>query len=276
MSGFQHVMSSKPVVALVKVGATIFLAITLLAAGFAACLIPQATETMANAYVDTDYSALSHDDLVRGAIATRDYSFFGHDKHELLATIYEMNQDYVSSGKAYAKSKVAPDIDLDVDAHALSTEALEAALYPADESYVLTEDAITHLDDVYNVAAIAYPVLVIVALLCIAAFAHVVFYRGWRGVSLPFIIGGGILLVLFAILGGWALADFYTMFNALHSLLFSNGSWLFSYDSLLICMLPQDFWVGLGAIWLGVTVALSILCVVIGIVLRKRCVEVKE
>ena len=77
-------------------------------------------------------------------------------------------------------------------------------------------------------------------------------------------------MVLLVALVVWAIVDFYTMFNMLHSLFFSSGSWLFPYDSLLICALPEQFWMAMGVIWLVITVFLSIIFIIIGAKLRKR------
>ena len=43
-----------------------------------------------------------------------------------------------------------------------------------------------------------------------------------------------------------------------------------SWDSLLICMYPPEFWLGMGAVWLAVTVAACAVCFIMGKLMRKR------
>ena len=270
MATLKGIMGSKPVVALVRAGATLFLAITLVAAGFVACLLPQTTAILADRTVNTELSSFDHDELVKGALATRDYSFFAHDKHALLATIYEMNQGLLASGFTYPSYLKHPKIDTTANAQSMTTEQLQNALYSSNEVYSLDDEAISHLDDVYNVAHIAFIVLGVIVILAIAATAHVVFYRRWRGAWSIFAFAGGGLLVLFIALGIAAAVDFTSFFATFHSFFFTEGSWVFSIDSLLICMLPQGFWIGMGGVWLAVTVLLSALSLFLGVMLRKR------
>lgn len=113
----------------------------------------------------------------------------------------------------------------------------------------LTADAISHLDDVYRVACVAKPALVIVAMLCIAGLAHVAVRIGRRALGRTLIAGGGLVLAAFCALGAWAAIDFDGLFAAFHSLFFQAGTWTFPYDSLLITLYPTAFWMGMGGIW---------------------------
>ncbi len=268
-------------VRLVSIGASVFLFIVLVALGFCACLLPSATSTFAKQAENTYASLFSKDALVSGANATREYTFFSHDKHKLLEVIYEMNQGLVrennetnenveSSKNSQTTLRGAPKIDVDADASALSEEELENTLLSANEKYVLTNSAISHLDDVYRVMQIVYPTLAIIFLLCVASFAHVIFYRGCSAAATPLIRSGIGVLLLLLLLGIWALIDFYGMFNALHSIIFSNNTWLFSPDSLLICMLPQDFWIKMGALWLSISTFGAILSIFCGVLLKNK------
>ena len=68
----------------------------------------------------------------------------------------------------------------------------------------------------------------------------------------------------------WAALDFNGLFAAFHAVLFPQGNWMFSYDSLLIGMYPLDFWMGMAGIWFATTLVLSILAIVVGATLRRR------
>ena len=84
------------------------------------------------------------------------------------------------------------------------------------------------------------------------------------------LLGAGIIvLVAFVGLGAWAAISFDSFFTTFHSLFFSQGNWTFPYDSLLICALPTEFWMGMGVVWLAVSFAVSILSIIIGRRLKK-------
>ncbi len=84
------------------------------------------------------------------------------------------------------------------------------------------------------------------------------------------VAAGTVVLVAFAGLGIWAAVNFAGFFAAFHGLFFSQGNWTFPYDSLLICSLPTEFWMGMGAIWLLVSVLASVLSIVVGLKVGKR------
>ena len=50
---------------------------------------------------------------------------------------------------------------------------------------------------------------------------------------------------------------------------FSQGNWMFYVDSLLICSLPTEFWMGMGVCWLVTSIAASTTSVLAGWRLRK-------
>lgn len=74
--------------------------------------------------------------------------------------------------------------------------------------------------------------------------------KGLRlGAALP------VLVIVLAVLV--ALLDFSAFFEAFHALFFSAGTWTFAYDSLLIRLFPQAFWVAIGVWTAGLVVAFS-------------------
>ena len=157
------------------------LAVTLVAAGFAACAaLPQTTELLANAFSgdgnpDTPFS---HDELVRAAVATRDYTVGSNDREAVFATLCDINN---SANTRYAEA--SPD---------------ELAVAP--EQYTLTSDALSHLDDVYRVVAAARIALAAVALLAVAACAHVAIRVGRRALGGVLSAAGAVVVAAFALL----------------------------------------------------------------------------
>ena len=77
------------------------------------------------------------------------------------------------------------------------------------------------------------------------------------------------VFAVFIALFVFAAIDFNRFFTLFHGVFFSQGNWTFPYDSLLICALPTEFWVGMGVVWLVVTALISILSIAIGARLRK-------
>ncbi|MDO4502904.1 MAG: DUF1461 domain-containing protein [Coriobacteriia bacterium] len=265
-------MGSTPVVALVKAGAALFLAVTFVAAGLLACTLPVTTEMLAARTADVSLSPFGQEQLINGAKAIRDYSFGSHDLRSLRVTQYQLNQELARERGAVspASLQLRPQVDPDADATQLTDEELTAPFAHASQRYCLDEAAISHLDDVHAVISTATPILVIIALLAVAAAAHVVFYRGWAALAPALLGAGGATLAAFVLLGIGAAVDFQGFFALFHSLFFEGQSWVFPYDSLLICCLPQGFWVGMGAVWLAVAAALSILSLILGTYLLKK------
>ena len=229
-------------------GSALLLAVTLIGAGFAAVAIPDAaTATLSRAFSGCDQpnTPFTTDELASIAIAGKHYTFDDNDREKLDAAIAEANVAAETDGRATA-----------------STRESAARSLPA--------DAISHLDDVYRVACVAKPALVIVAALCIAGLAHVAVRIGRRALGRTLMAGGGLVLAAFCALGAWAAIDFDGLFAAFHSLFFQAGTWTFPYDSLLITLYPTAFWMGMGGIWLAVTCGLSILAVLIGFTLGHK------
>jgi uncharacterized membrane protein len=46
-----------------------------------------------------------------------------------------------------------------------------------------------------------------------------------------------------------AVTDFESFFAAFHGVFFASGTWTFPYDSLLIRLFPEPFWIASGAAW---------------------------
>ena len=73
-----------------------------------------------------------------------------------------------------------------------------------------------------------------------------------------------VLAAFMAMCAIWAAVDFNGFFGVFHAVLFPQGNWTFPADSLLICMLPLNFWVSMGALWLAVTVLACIIAMLLG------------
>ena len=264
--------SSRIVTSVVAVISAAALAVSLIAAGFAACAVPDvSTKALASVYSTDGASPFTKDELVAAAVQTKHYTIDDNDKAAVYATIAAINAQEALAGTA---GKGAPKIDATANyaAGELSGEqvaALETAFAAASERYVLTPDAVNHLDDVFGVVQAAkWWLLAAVVAACVGCTATA--FRGGKRLLGRVLAGAGVsVLAVFALLAAWVAIDFDGFFAQFHSLFFAAGTWTFSWDSLLICMYPPEFWVGMGAIWLVVTVACCVVCITIGRLLRK-------
>ena len=264
--------SSRIVTSVVAVVSAAALAVSLIAAGFAACAVPDvSTKALASVYSTDGASPFTKDELVAAAVQTKHYTIDDNDKAAVYATIAAINAQEALAGTA---GKGAPKIDATANyaAGELSGEqvaALETAFDAASERYVLTPDAVNHLDDVFGVVQAAkWWLLAAVVAACVGCTATA--FRGGKRLLGRVLAGAGVsVLAVFALLAAWVAIDFDGFFAQFHSLFFAAGTWTFSWDSLLICMYPPEFWVGMGAIWLVVTVACCVVCITIGRLLRK-------
>ncbi|CAK7011912.1 MAG: hypothetical protein PEGG_00467 [Paraeggerthella hongkongensis] len=230
--------------------AAIALAVTFVAAGLGACCLPQTTGMLAGMFsgADNPSTPFSHDDLVQAAVATRDYTVGSNDREAVFAMLRDVNRN--------AQTPYA--------------EADETALAAAPDAYTLNPEALSHLDDVHRVIAAAGVAFAAVALAAVAFCVYLGIRAGKRAVGGALACAGIVVLAVFAALSAWVVVDFNGFFAAFHSLFFADGTWTFSYESLLITMYPPAFWMGMGAVWLTVTGALSLIAAFTGTALRRR------
>ena len=236
--------------ALARVVGALTLCALLVGAGLFACCLRPATSLIAQATSNYDDSPYSQEALVGLATLTRDYTVDGGERTAMLDTI------------AQAASDASPALKGAADK--------QAALASLGERYTLTDDALDHLDDVNRVIGATRIAFVVIGIACVAALAHVLVRCGKKSLGGVLMASGAAVIAVFALLALWVMIDFNGFFAAFHSLFFSAGTWTFSYDSLLICMYPPDFWISMGAVWLVTTLAGCLICLIIGRLLRKR------
>lgn len=69
--------------------------------------------------------------------------------------------------------------------------------------------------------------------------------------------------VIFVALSMLIVFNFDALFTSMHKLLFADGTWTFSYDSLLICMYPENFWIGMGLVACTIPITISIILIIV-------------
>ena len=113
-------------------------------------------------------------------------------------------------------------------------------------------------------------IIAVIAVLAIAAAAHVGVRTGRKNLGRVLACAGGLTIAAFAAFGAAALIDFDAFFSLVHGLFFAQGTWTFWYRSLLICSLPEGFWMGMGILWFATSLLLSILSCCVGAHLTKK------
>ncbi len=136
--------------------------------------------------------------------------------------------------------------------------------------FSLTDDELSHLSDCIPVFVTAQGSVIFCAIVALAGLIWIGVFRGKRLFGLSLIVGGAVPVVLLLCVVVWALADFEGLFAAMHSLLFSAGTWTFDYDSLLIKLFPEAFWAAMAALWAAVSLVLCAASIALGRLIRKH------
>lgn len=251
----------------------VMLAITLFAAGFAACAVQPTTRAFSEQFSDFATSPYGHDQLVDLAVATRDYTVDGISRESLYAQIVEAARTSASDASL---GKISRWIGVDslTGLYDETADPSQVAIkLSAHEQYCLDETALSHLDDCYQLIGGVKPWLVAIAVAAFALLALLIAKGNRREAARVLIVAPAVLIAFMVVCGIWAANDFDGLFAAFHGVLFPQGNWTFSYDSLLICMYPLEFWVSMGATWLAVTVGTCIIAMICGTRLNKRAAK---
>ena len=272
---------------LAGIGATV-LAVTLLVCGFAACCLPVTTASLAGAVSTGADSPYTHEQLVELAQETRAFTVDAHSSMEearesLAADVVAAAREASAEGAPkYSQwtqqarqvlgdgggesSAAAADAGEAGAAAAANGTALETmdALAKVSDRYALDADAVSHLEDCNGLITglSSYLGMIGVAALIIALVLG--FRKQFAALAFMLRMGPALLLAVLVVLGLWGLVDFNGLFAAFHSLFFVEGTWTFNYDSLLISMYPIDFWMGMGAVWVGSAIGVGLLCFAAG------------
>ena len=91
-----------------------------------------------------------------------------------------------------------------------------------------------------------------------------------RSFGLALIVAGCVPLALGIVFTLIGVLAFDALFTWMHGLFFAEGTWQFSWDSLLILALPPGFWMGCAAVWAVSLAFFCLLGIVAGMVIRRR------
>ena len=281
--GAQAKAHARPLHAIDCLTAALVAALTaflLVGSGFIACAVPPfTTEALARATSEpAPQTGFSRADLVLIACATQDYAFANHDADALARVLAETGRNAADAraratrethdGNARTAERASTGLATLGDAPSL--DALAALAEETDVAFGYDADTVRHLDDCHRVALAAYTALgAAFFLLVLCAIALLLRHRA-RTLAHALVVAGVLAFAMLALAGALALIDFSRVFAAVHHAFFPQGNWTFPNRSLLIRALPEGFWVGMGAVWLAVTLFTSILVVLGGIRLARQ------
>lgn len=264
------------------------LVFVLFAAGFFPCAAPLTTEVLSQNTSNYEVSPYALDDLATLAVASRDYTVderAGVSPEDARATfnavlmraathscerytnVSKKGLDDAAQAKLDQWTGLLEALGENTANNAFGKDdvnAVAAQMAAAGDRYALDEDAFSHLDDCNALINSIVPLVGVAGIAALVCLLALLVCRQWKAAGRMLTVAPLILIVSFAFMGSWAFVDFSGFFTAFHGVFFPQGNWTFSYESLLICMYPTAFWMGMGALWLATTLVASIIVLAIG------------
>ena len=209
----------------------IVLALTIIMSGLIVCIfVPQTTEMLARATSQASTFGVTEDTIVQASLATRDFA---------LGII----------GQTGLENK-------------LETLGLPAG---ALDSFMLT-----HLKDCTPIFENIKKLFVMLGMISVVACVVTAIVGGKKSLSKLLWQSSLIAILVIIAFGAWVGFSFDSFFTWMHSLFFTAGTWTFSSSSLLICMYPENFWMGMGIVWGAVSILVSFILIVVSRAISKK------
>ncbi len=207
------------------------LALTLIMCGLMVCIfVPQTTEVLSRMTSHGATFGASADTMAKACLATRDYA-----------------------------------------CGLIGTEGLKNSLellgLPADG---LDASMLTHLQACTPIFENIGQLFIILAIVSAVLSGFTFFVGGRKALASLFCHSSILAILVILAFGAWVFFSFDSFFAWMHSLFFPSGSWIFSADSLLICMYPENFWIGMGIVWGAISVLASLALLIVSRVIAKR------
>ena len=223
---------------------TVLLAFGLFGSGLVVCMMPQTTQLLGNNFSGWNEATYPQDTMSELAEAVRSFSIDDTGRPQLEACVRTALEEHF------------PDIERTLAAGNTGQNAA-GNLYAGGigagnllSIYTLPASAVDHLEDCIPVFATSRILLIVRRRRKLA---------GWIMFATPLAVIGIIVA-----LGIWAFVDFDSLFGQLHTLFFTGGSWIFPADSLLITLFPESFWMGMGIVWVAVSILACLIVSFIG------------
>ncbi len=278
-TGTTSAPSTTAVDRIVAVIGGILLAVALFATGLAACCLPATTQLLSEAASAFDTSPYTAEDLTDLAVATRDFTVDNHGTDDAGEGLEDarnaLSQKIVDAARNSADDSEKSKRWRTVDKTMLNSDTADPSsvvdyLSGKSDEYALDDAAISHLEDCNSLINTAVVWLWVGVAGCIGCFAALLIRKQRRLLSKQLIWAPIALGAVLLAMGFWAISDFNGFFSAFHGIFFPQGNWTFSAGSLLICMYPIAFWMGMGCLWLCTTALACIISIVVGRHMRRR------
>lgn len=209
----------------------ITLALTIIMSGLIVCIfVPQTTEMLSRTTSQASTFGVPKDTIVQASLATRDFA---------LGII----------GQAGLENKLE---SLGLPAGAL-------------DSFMLS-----HLKDCTPIFENIKKLFVVLGMVSIILCVINAILGGRKNLSKLLWQSSLLAILVIVAFGAWVGFSFDSFFTWMHSLFFTSGTWTFSSSSLLICMYPEDFWMGMGIVWGAVSILVSLILIVVSRTIAKR------
>lgn len=245
------------------------LAISIFAAGFAVCTLPGTTGVLSRLFSNFEASAYLPEDITELALATRAFTVEHHRAGDAEASAALAREVLAAAERSSAQTSPKASRWTNVTFSESNTPIVQMYdLASAGSQFALGPSEISHLQDCNKLIRSAIPVLVVIVVVALASGIFLFATSGKRPFGRALTAAPAVLLTALVGIAIWALVDFYGFFSAFHGLFFPQGNWTFPAESLLICMLPTPFWIGMVAIWALISIFLSISAVFVG---RRLC-----
>jgi len=131
------------------------------------------------------------------------------------------------------------------------------------------EDVISHMRDVRSVFTVARIITLVASVAAACLSAALLRHRQKTRLGNLLSLSGIITLALVSVMVIFGWVNFDALFTSMHEILFADGTWTFSHDSLLITAYPFDFWVAMAATWAAILIFLCLAMIVLGRLIGK-------
>lgn len=247
----------------------LLLAFGLFGSGLVVCMLPQTTQLLGNNFSGWDEATYPQETMEELAEAVRAFSIEDTGRQLLEDTVASaLAQNYPDIS---AQLNGGGEVEGFANSSGIKDQNIGGNLYAGGlgignliSIYTLPASAVDHLQDCIPIFVTSRIAIILSLVFALLGVLLLVIRRrrklaGWIMFVTPLV-----LIALIAALGVWAFVDFDSLFTALHGLFFANGTWIFPADSLLITLFPEAFWMGMGVVWVFISILACLLVSLIG------------
>lgn len=239
------------------------LAFGLFGSGLVVCMMPQTTQLLGDNFSGWDAATYPQTTMEELAEAVRSFSVEDTGRQLLEdAVANALAEDHPEIKAALEAGNTGQNVGGNLHAGGLGIGNLLSI-------YTLPSSAVDHLQDCIPIFVTSRIAIILSLVFALVGILLLIIRRrrklaGWIMFVVPLVIIGVI-----TVLGVWSFIDFDSLFTALHGLFFTSGTWVFPADSLLITLFPEAFWMGMGIVWVSVSILASLIVCLIGRFLKR-------